>query len=313
MLTPRLQIILVSVLLVILPACAAVSMSESLETGNEGLSGGVARESNQDAAPAAPMFTAPMPVATPQPAQPAQGRDSARVERLIVQHANLSLEVEDLSKAEASIRARVNELGGYIVTIATSGTDENQTTRITFRVPVQRFEEALSGVEGLAKKVHSRTISGDDVTEEFVDLESQLRNLEATRDRLRTLLDQATRVQDALEVNQALTDVQGQIEQTRGRMQYLQQSAAFSTIEVYLMPVPVVPLVQEGSWQPVTVARSALRDLIELGQELINIAIVLLIWTPVWLPLLLLVRWVWRKIRGHPRAQVSESSTSTAV
>lgn len=301
MICTRSRIILVALLLVTLTACGVARISEPFEEINPGLSGADAPQSLEHDAPrAAPMLAAPMPTAAPQ--QPAQGMDTARVERMIIQRADLSIEVEDLSTAEASIRARVAELDGYIVQISTSGIDENQTTSITFRVPAQRFEEALTGVEGLAKKVLSRTISGDDVTEEFVDLESQLRNLEATRDRLRALLDQATRVQDALEVNQALTDVQGQIETIQGRMKYLQQSAAFSTIQVYLRPVPVVALVQEGSWQPLTVARHALRDLIGLGQELVNTVIVLIIWTPVWLPLLLLVRWGWRKIRGQPRA-----------
>lgn len=312
MVCTRLRIMLVLVLMITLTACGGARVSEPFdEAVNEGEESinSAPRQLDQDAAPAAPMLAAPMPDAA---SQAAQDVDTARVERMIIQHADLALEVEDLNNAEASIRAHVARLDGYIVKISTSGTDENQTTHITFRVPAQRFEEALSGVEGLAKKVRSRTISGDDVTEEFVDLESQLRNLEATRDRLRTLLDQATRVQDALEVNQALTDVQGQIEYTQGRMQYLQQSAAFSTIEVYLMPVPVVILVQEGTWQPITVARSALRDLIELGQELVNIAIVLLIWTPVWLPLLLLVRWVWRKIRGQPRTGSGPTAPTAA-
>ncbi len=308
MISTRLRIILVSVLMVTLTACAGARVSEPFQEIHAE-SDGASQEFERAAAPAAPMLAAPMPDVAP---QPAQDRATPRMERMIIQHADLSLEVEDLNSAEASIRARVTELGGYIVTISTSGTDENQTTSITFRVPAQRFEEALSGVEGLAKKVRSRTISGDDVTEEFVDLESQLRNLEATRDRLRNLLDQANRVQDALEVNQALTDVQGQIEHTRGRMQYLQQSAAFSTIQVYLMPVPVVILVQEGSWQPVTVARGALRDLIELGQELVNIVIVMIIWTPVWLPLLLLVRWVWRKTRGQPRTGSGPTAPTAA-
>jgi hypothetical protein len=132
-----------------------------------------------------------------------------------------------------------------------------------------------------------------------VDLESQLRNLQATRDRLLDLLEKATRVEDALQVNQAITDVQGQIEVIQGRMKYLQQSAALSTISVYLAPVPTTPLLEEDGWQPWNVARGALRDLLIFGQGLANVAIVLAIWTPLWLPLVLLGRWAWLRTRAQ--------------
>jgi len=225
-------------------------------------------------------------------------------QRLIVKNATVSLEVTSVPEAEAAIRARAEQLGGFVVSVETSGTGDWQSSTITFRVPAQRFEEALSGVEGLATRVFSRSVSGEDVTEEFVDLESRLRNLEATRDRLLDLLARAEKVEDALSVNQALTDVQGQIEQIKGRMQYLQQSAAMSTITAELRPVPPPPaIIEEDAWQPVRVAREALRGLVEFGQGLVNLAIVFAIWTPVWLPLFLFGRWSWRRLaRGGKKA-----------
>ena len=225
----------------------------------------------------------------PQPQQPA-------AQRLVIKNANLSLLVEDVAGAEARVRARANELGGYVVSVQTSGSDEYLSSMITFRVPSDRFEEALAGVEGLARKVLSRGVSGDDVTEEFVDLESQLRNLDATRTRLLDLMGRATRVEDALQVNQALTDVQGQIEQIQGRMKYLRESAAFSTITADLQPVPPPPsIIDSEGWQPLRVAQEALAGLVDFGQGLVSVAIVFLVWSPVWLPLLLLARWAWRR------------------
>jgi hypothetical protein len=208
----------------------------------------------------------------------------------------------------AYVRALPGRLGGYVVIVETYGSDENMTSRVTFRVPAERFDDALAGVQGLAQKVLSRTVSGDDVTEEFVDLQSRLKNLEATRDRLLTFLDKATDVEDALKVNDSLSQIQGQIEQLQGRKQFLQQSAALSTITVYLTPVPVTPLVAEDSWQPINVARGALRGLIEFGQGLANIAIVTLVWAPVWLPLLLVGLWLWRRAR-RPRARTEAVSS----
>lgn len=230
--------------------------------------------------------------ATNAQAQPPAGQ------RLVIKNASVSIEVESVAAAEAQLRARAEQLGGYVVSVQTRGRDEYMASVVTFRVPAEHFEDALSGVEGLARKVLSRTVSGEDVTEEYVDLESRLRNLEATRDRLLDLLDQASRVEDALQVNQALTEVQGEIEIIQGRMKYLTQSAAFSTITADLQPVPPPPVIyEEDSWQPLRVAQEALAGLIEFGQGLANLAIVLLVWTPVWLPLLILARWGWRRLR----------------
>lgn len=255
---------------------------------------------------------APMPTAGPAAIEPAYSNEAAGsasgapdaaaqpgFPRLVIKTATLSIEVENVAEAETRISARAQELGGYVVSLQTNGTEAGRTAVITIRVPAQRFDEALSGVEGLARKVFSRTISGDDVTEEFVDLESRLRNLEATRDRLLELLGRADEVEDALQVNQALTEVQGEIEQIQGRMKYLQQSAAFSTITVEVRPVPPPPaIIEEDGWKPLNVAREALRGLIAFGQELVNFGIILLIWSPVWLPLLLLARWGWLRLRS---------------
>jgi hypothetical protein len=217
-------------------------------------------------------------------------------QRMVVKTAQVTLQVAKVPEAEASIRARAEQLGGYVVSVQTSGSGDDQTSTITFRVPADKFTAALADVEGLASKVLSRNLGGEDVTEEFVDLESRLRNLEATRDRLLDLLNKSTTVEDALQVNSALTDVQGQIEQIQGRMKYLKESAAMATISATIQPVPPLPaIIPEQGWQPLLIAREALGGLVGFGQGLLGLLIVLLIWTPVWLPLLLLARWGWRK------------------
>jgi hypothetical protein len=226
-------------------------------------------------------------------------------QRLVIRNANLSITVDSVREAEVAVRAKAAELGGYVVSSQTSGDEQYSFATVVFRVPAQRFDEALAGVQGLARRVHSRTVTGDDVTEEYVDLEARLRTLEATRDRLLELLERSQRVEDALSVNTALTDVQGQVELVKGRMQYLKQSASLSTITVELQPVPVTPIVDEDAWRPLEVARVALRELVGFGQGLLNLAIVLLVWTPVWLPLLLAGRWGLRWLGRAARKPIS--------
>jgi len=309
------QIISILALALVLSACGGAGAPTSLVPipGNSGTGGGaVAPAAPADGNPALESSRsldqsgAPAGAATggAQPAVPQQQFD-----RLVIKTADLSLQVESVRDAEAAVRAKVQALGGYVVKAENSGAEENLTSRITFRVPAQRFDEALAGVQGLAKKLLGRTVSGDDVTEEFVDLDSRLRNLNATRDRLMTFLDKAQNVQEALSVNQSLSDIQGQIEQIKGRIQFLKQSAALSTVTVSLQPPPsVAPIVEEGGWQPWAVARGALRGLIALGQGLASVAIVVLVWTPVWLPLVLLGWWVRRRIIGRARKPLQEAA-----
>ena len=254
-----------------------------------------------EAAPAAPAQSAGGATALDRGNAPADAQAPGAlqdVQRLVIKTADLSLQVDNARDAEASLRVLVDQLGGYVVKVETSGTDERMSSHVIFRVPAERFDQALSGVQGLAKKVLARTVGGDDVTEEFVDLESRLKNLEATRDRLQSFLDKAETVDDALKVNQSLSDLQGQIEQLKGRKQFLERSASLSTISVTLSPLPaIMPIVEDEGWQPLSVARAALRGLVSFGQGLATLAIVVLVWAPVWLPIVLVGLWLTRRLR----------------
>lgn len=301
----RVRIIALLALALILAACGgspAAAPSTAAEMPNQGEAAPAA--SSGGAANALEAYDARQPAGAGQPAT--QGQSGApNSERLVIKTADLALQVESARDAEARLRALVSQLGGYVVKVETTGADADMTARVTFRVPAARFDDALAGAQGLATKLLSRTVSGDDVTEEFVDLSSRLRNLEATRDRLLTFLEKAENVEDALKVNESLTQIQGEIEQLKGRQQFLQQSAALSTITVFLSPVPVTAILTEEGWQPATVARRALRNLVEFGQGLAELVIVLVIWAPVWLPLLLAGWWLLRRARRLRRRPIS--------
>lgn len=249
------------------------------------------------AMPTAPKGAADKPGAGALAGEPA-------VQRLIVKTAEFRILVETVEGVEPKLQKKVEELGGFIVRAEKSGSGDQASLTFTFRVPAERFDEAVMAVEALAKRVDYRKIGGEDVTEEYVDLDAQLRNLEATRNRLLGFLEKAVRVDDALEVNRALTDIQGQIERIQGRMKYLRQSAALSTVTVTFYPESKTPVVEEGAWRPAEVARRALRALLGFFKFLANLAIVLAIFAPVWLPLYLWLRW-WRKRRKARKAAVA--------
>src|SRR5574339_927729 len=107
---------------------------------------------------------------------------------------------------------------------------------MTIGVPVDQFERMLTGLRELAIRVVDESGSGEDVTDQYVDLQSELQNLEATRARILEFLQAAKTVDEALRINQELANIEGQIEQIKGQMNYLNDRSAYSTITLNLEP-----------------------------------------------------------------------------
>jgi hypothetical protein len=127
-----------------------------------------------------------------------------------------------------------------------------------------------------------------------------LANLEATADRVRAFLDETKNVEEALAVNQELSRLEGEIEVLKGRIKYLEQSSAFSTVSIDLTPDILSQPIEVGGWQPQGVVRSALEALISALQTLVDIAIwlvlfllpvLIIIAIPIWLLVTLVRRW----------------------
>ncbi len=169
-----------------------------------------------------------------------------RANRLIVKNADLQLTVEHTDVAIDRLTQIVGDVGGYIISSRVwyqAWLDkEYKYASITLGVPVDQFETAMRRLRDIALSVDDERAGGQDVTDEYVDLQSRLRNLEATRDRIRTFLDQAQNVEEALKVNEELKAVEAEIEAVQGRMNYLFDRASYSTITVQLSPaLPDLP------------------------------------------------------------------------
>jgi len=234
-------------------------------------------------------------------------------ERLIIRTANMSIIATDTEEALNAIATLANNGGGWVVSseVYQSGND-TKTGYIQIRIPAEGFQSVLDAISGLAVKVTSLSTSGQDVTEEFVDLSARLGNLEATAARLRTFLDEARNVEEALAVNVELSRVEGEIESLKGRMQYLQQSAAYSSITVNVTPDALAQPIQVGGWQPTGVAKEAVEALIGMLQMLANTAIWLVIFA---LPVLLVIAlpfillfWLIKRLRRRERAAATPST-----
>jgi hypothetical protein len=232
-----------------------------------------------------------------------------RSNRMIVKNADVRLTVKDTDVAIDRATQIVGDAGGYIVSSRVWYQDyygnNLKYASITIGIPVSEFEKALSHLRGLAVKVVDETASGDDVTDQYVDLQSQLTNLEATRARIQDFLKDAKTIDEALRINQELANIEGQIEQIKGRMNYLNDRSAYSTITLNLEPeFPVLtptptatprPTATPIPWKPSETFGEAKSTVTVLYQGIANFLIWLgVVILPLLLPPALILWGIWK-------------------
>ena len=218
-------------------------------------------------------------------------------ERMIIRTGDMSLVVEDVVDVRDKIAQLATRLGGWVVGSSIYGEEEELTGWISIRVPDETFDQAFAELRGLAVRVTSESTSSEDITEEYVDLQSRLKNAEATESQYLALLEKAITVEDALKVYGALTQIRYEIEQIKGRMQYLERTSAMSLISVNLKPVATAkPLIRPG-WSARETFKSAVRGLTTFGQGLGTAAIGAAIFSPIWGTIIGVLYWRRRRKR----------------
>ncbi len=154
--------------------------------------------------------------------------------RMIVRTGDLRLVVDDISTTLARIAALAEDSGGYVVSSNQWKEQGRFVGTVSIRVPAGEFDETMREIREMSVEVVSDQTSSEDVSQEYVDLQAKLRNLEAAEDQLLVIMQKATQVKDILDVQQELTKTREEIERTKGRMQYLEQTSQTSLIAVAL-------------------------------------------------------------------------------
>jgi hypothetical protein len=259
--------------------------------------------SNNEAIPAPAPTPSPVPAPVPEPQDYYKGGEGGALpsteERMIVRNGYIELVVTDVLDARDDIARLATSYGGYVVSSSIRGEEEDLKGNITIRVPDEMFEQALAELRGMAVRVTEESTSSQDVTEEYVDLQSRLKNAEATEQQYLNILEQATDVEDILRVYERLTYVRQEIEQIKGRMQYLERTSSMSLIEVRLEPEASAKPLARAGWNALEVFKSAIRGLSIAGQVIGTIAIWLLIFIPIWGTILGIIIW---RVRRKKRA-----------
>lgn len=196
-------------------------------------------------------------------------------DRKIIKNATIRLEAEEVFTVHNRISILADQYGGYVVNSRTWYDNEDYPHALySFAVPVDKFEEAVQEVRQEGKVLDEQT-SGKDVTDQYVDLEARITNLEATANRIRSFLDDARTVEEALSVNQQLSQVEEQLERLKGQRNALEQRTSYSTITVEIAPViPENATVAETTdWSPAETFGDATEVLMAMVQRAVDAGI----------------------------------------
>lgn len=158
-------------------------------------------------------------------------------DRKIIRHGEIRVETQDIKSYSGSIRATIRQLGGYLAQEEYSSTEYRHESKMTFKVPVHLFEEAIRMMSEKATTIVSVNIGSEDVSTEVVDTKARLEVRGKTRDRYLQLMAGAKNMDDLLKVQSEVRQLQEEIESGSSRLHYLNQASAMSTIQLAVVQV----------------------------------------------------------------------------
>ncbi|MGG3495139.1 DUF4349 domain-containing protein [Peribacillus simplex] len=234
----RKKVILIFSLFLFLGACSSNDKEESLPKSQEEKA-----ESKMDSS-----------LSGEQASDKKAEKEAATNDRMVIHQAQLQLKVKNLEKTQMKIERKANEYGGYIVESNVYREDEERVKgTITVRIPEVRFQDFLVVTEGQASEVVGRNVTGQDVTEQYVDLKARLKSKRAVEERLLAFMQDAKKTEDLLKISSDLAAVQEEIEQLTGQMKYLENQTSYSTVTITLsqdrIVVPGIDNAKLDTWE----------------------------------------------------------------
>lgn len=233
-------------------------------------------------------------------------------ELLIIRTGQVEIEVADLAVAVAVARTRILAVGGYVSASDESASAEGGTASAVYRVPADRWDDALDGIRGLATEVRQLQVGTEAVTSQVVDLGARITNLRVSEAALQKIMGQATKISDVLDVQAELTKVRGEIERLVAEKAVLEERAAFGTLTV-TFNLPVTPVAEEvrRGWDPAADADRATGTVIGLGQAAASAAIWLgIVGLPLVIVALIVLALGWRLGRFVSRRSAIQAGPS---
>jgi hypothetical protein len=237
-------------------------------------------------------------------------------DRMVIRSAQLGVEVANIEQALAQARSVATRSGGFVSASNTRVEKVNDQDRmvadLTLQVRSDSADSALSELRALGK-VTTETSGSQDVTEEFTDLESNLRNLQASESAILRLMDKASRIEDVITLQRELTNIRGQIERIQGRKNYLQRRSDMATITLALRLPPVEGArIGTGGWDPFAVAQRGWQASLALLRGVAEAVIVVVAFSWWLVPFVALGVYLWLQ-RRRPAAQAQPPASTPAT
>jgi len=205
--------------------------------------------------------------------------------RLVIKTGTMNMVVKNIKDSIEKIIKYTQEKGGWVVSSSLTELETIPSGFVTVRVPSENFDEAMVYFRGLAEKVTYEGTQGQDVTEEYVDLQSRLRNLEASEAQLLKIMERSGKISEVLEVQRELTRTREEIERIKGRMQYLEQSTKMATITVNLaLSEELLPIPPAEKWRPKYVLLQTWKSVLGFWRGFSYFVIKVIVWAVVWIP-----------------------------
>ncbi len=237
------------------------------------------------------------------------------IERKIIRNGKLTLETDKPTEGQSQLTSIAEGFGGFVVTSEykqnDSRTASSEIVTVTIRIPAAQFDEVITKIRAIGGRVMNENVTGQDVTEEFIDLEARIKTQKALEQQFLEIMKRANKVEDALQVQSEIANVRTEIERIEGRKRFLENQSALSTITVILQtPAPIVSSNPKGFWYS---TKEAFGDGIDLASDFVlglirfviaAIPVVLFIG----LPLFFVGRYLWRQWRARREAEPVDSN-----
>ncbi len=233
---------------------------------------------------------------------PALPPTAGQQDQKIIKTASLGITVDNVDVSATQIANEAIILKGFVQNSSVTENEKGQKfANLILRVPVSSFDNLITKIKSLAKLVEREDVNGQEVTEEYIDLQADLTHNQAVEAQYLELLKRAQKVEEIIAVREKLDQVQGEIERLKGRLRYLDNQTEMSTISVSISSEVQISLPAE-KWQPYVVVKEAVKGLIINLQNFVNFVIIFIFWLISIIPYLILlcliflfVRWIYKR------------------
>ena len=209
--------------------------------------------------------------------------------RLVIQESDLSLLVKDVVDTRNKILEYTDKNGGYMVNASTSNPEDAPTATVVIRIPADKLQNALDNFHSLSIKVVSENLLGRDVTDQYIDIDTRIAQLERTMARLEQILETATEVSDITNLTQQIINYQNQIDALVGQQDALEKNAQLAKLTIYLSTDEIaLPYAPSDTFRPAVIFKLAVRSLVGFLRDLATFAIWIGVYSVIWIPAIII-------------------------